>query len=79
MRTVAGRGRRAEEGRRSKILATGSSLNVRRFRVENQEETMNATMSKKSGKGLSNGVVSELTVFLHVKPGHVELGQLHTN
>ena len=30
------------------------------------------TLSKKSGKGLSNGVVSELTAFLHVKPGHAE-------
>ena len=33
---------------------------------------MTATLSKKSGKGLSNGVVSELTAFFRVKPGHAE-------
>jgi hypothetical protein len=31
---------------------------------------MSATLSKKSGKGISDGVVSELTSFFHVKPGH---------
>ena len=30
---------------------------------------MTVTLSKKSGKGLSHGVVSELTAFLTVKPG----------
>lgn len=33
---------------------------------------MTTTMSKKSGKGLSQGVTSELTAFFGVKPGHAE-------
>jgi hypothetical protein len=33
---------------------------------------MTATMSKKSGKGTSHGVVSELTTYFTVKPGHEE-------
>jgi hypothetical protein len=33
------------------------------------------TLSKKSGKGISDGVISELTAFFGVKPGHEE--QLH--
>ncbi len=33
---------------------------------------MTTTLSVKSGKGLSNGVVSELTAFFTVKPGHAE-------
>lgn len=32
----------------------------------------NVILNKKSGKGLSNGVVSELTTFFTVKPGHEE-------
>jgi len=31
---------------------------------------MTATINKKSGKGMINGVVSELTTFFHVQPGH---------
>jgi hypothetical protein len=30
------------------------------------------TLSKKSGKGISDGVISELTAFFGVKPGHEE-------
>src|SRR5262245_55043005 len=37
--------------------------------VESKEEI---TLSKKSGKGTSDGVVSELTMFYTVKPGHAE-------
>jgi hypothetical protein len=33
---------------------------------------MTTTLSKKSGKGLSNGMLSELSAFLRVKPGHAE-------
>jgi hypothetical protein len=33
---------------------------------------MTITLSKKSGKGLSNGVMSEISAFFHVKPGHAE-------
>jgi hypothetical protein len=33
---------------------------------------MNTTLSKKSGKGISDGVISELTAFFGVKPGHEE-------
>jgi len=33
---------------------------------------MITTLSKKSGKGLSHGVVSELSAFFHVRPGHEE-------
>lgn len=33
---------------------------------------MQATQSKKSGKGLSHGVVSEMAAFFGVKPGHAE-------
>jgi hypothetical protein len=32
----------------------------------------NVTLSKKSGKGLSNGELSEMSVFFHVRPGHAE-------
>jgi hypothetical protein len=32
----------------------------------------NITLSKKSGKGLSHGVLSEMSVFFHVMPGHAE-------
>lgn len=33
---------------------------------------MTIALSKKSGKGLSHGVVSELTAYFHVRPGHEE-------
>src|ERR671925_293317 len=33
---------------------------------------MTTTLSQKSGKGTSDGVVSELTTFFTVKPGHAE-------
>lgn len=33
---------------------------------------MSTTLSVKSGKGLSHGVVSELAAFYHVKPGHAD-------
>jgi hypothetical protein len=33
---------------------------------------MIATMNQKSGKGMSHGVVSELSTFFHVRPGHEE-------
>lgn len=32
----------------------------------------NVTLSKKSGKGLSRGVSSELTAFFHIRPDHTE-------
>lgn len=32
----------------------------------------NITLSKKSGKGLSHGVSSELSAFFHIRPGHTE-------
>ena len=32
----------------------------------------NITLSKKSGKGRSHGVSSELTAFFHIRPGHTE-------
>lgn len=32
----------------------------------------NVTLSKKSGKGITDGVISELTAFFRVKPGHEE-------
>jgi len=32
----------------------------------------NVTLSKKSGKGSSHGVSSELTAFFHIRPGHTE-------
>jgi hypothetical protein len=32
----------------------------------------NVTLSKKSGKGITDGVISELTAFFGVKPGHEE-------
>jgi len=38
----------------------------------NQEGTMTATLSTKSGEGISDGVVSELTAFFGIKPGHEE-------
>ena len=34
--------------------------------------TMTTTQNKKSGKGISDGVVSEMAVFFGVKPGHEE-------
>jgi len=34
------------------------------------EEILTTTINKKSGKGMINGVVSELTTFFHVQPGH---------
>jgi len=37
-----------------------------------QEGTMTVTMSKKSGKGTNDGVISEMTLFFTVKPGHEE-------
>jgi hypothetical protein len=38
-----------------------------------KEEMMTtATLSKKSGKGITDGVISELTAFFHVLPGHEE-------
>lgn len=30
------------------------------------------TLSKKSGKGITDGVISELTAFFRVRPGHEE-------
>jgi len=33
---------------------------------------MTVTMSKKSGKGTNDGVISEMTLFFTVKPGHEE-------
>jgi hypothetical protein len=33
---------------------------------------MTATLSKKSGKGLSQGVLSEMSTFFSIRPGHVE-------
>ncbi|MFI6360121.1 hypothetical protein ACIBJF_48035 [Streptomyces sp. NPDC050743] len=33
---------------------------------------MTATLTKKSGKGRTDGVVSELAAYFHVKPGHQE-------
>jgi trans-2-enoyl-CoA reductase len=33
---------------------------------------MSTTLSKKSGKGKSHGVSSELTAFFHIRPGHTE-------
>ena len=33
---------------------------------------MTATMNQKSGKGMIHGVVSELSTFFHVQPGHEE-------
>jgi hypothetical protein len=33
---------------------------------------MNTTLNKKSGKGMIHGVVSELTTFFTVRPGHEE-------
>ncbi len=35
-----------------------------------QEEAMTSTINKKSGQGLSDGVVSELATFWEVLPGH---------
>jgi hypothetical protein len=35
-------------------------------------QTNNITLSKKSGKGISDGVISELTAFFRVMPGHEE-------
>jgi len=35
-------------------------------------ENTSTTMSKKSGKGMNHGVVSELSTFFHVRPGHEE-------
>jgi hypothetical protein len=32
-------------------------------------------MDTKSGKGIRDGVVSELAAFFHVKPGHEEQAQ----
>jgi hypothetical protein len=37
-----------------------------------QEETMASGVTKKSGKGLRDGVISELTTYWGVKPGHEE-------
>ena len=36
-----------------------------------QNETKDG-VTKKSGKGLSDGVISELSAFFNVKPGHEE-------
>jgi hypothetical protein len=36
------------------------------------EEIMIATLSKKSGKGLTHGVASELSAFFTIRPGHEE-------
>jgi hypothetical protein len=44
----------------------------KRTYTEQQEGAMTTTLSKKSGKGLSHGVVSELTAYFHVRPGHEE-------
>jgi hypothetical protein len=33
---------------------------------------MTVTLNKKSGKGMSQGVSSELTAFFHIRPGHTE-------
>ncbi|HEX5690996.1 MAG TPA: hypothetical protein VFX76_13375 [Roseiflexaceae bacterium] len=43
-----------------------SSINF----IYTTEEIMTTTINKKSGKGMINGVVSELTTFFHVQPGH---------
>jgi hypothetical protein len=40
--------------------------------IRKQEGTMTATLSKKSGKGITDGVISELSAFFGVKPGHEE-------
>jgi hypothetical protein len=40
--------------------------------ANSKEEAISSTLSKKSGKGISDGVVSELTTFFTVKPGHEE-------
>ena len=40
--------------------------------ANSKEETMSPTLSKKSGKGITDGVISELTAFFGVKPGHEE-------
>src|SRR5258708_8885236 len=37
-----------------------------------QEETMAAGVTKKSGKGLRDGVISQLTTYWAVRPGHEE-------
>jgi hypothetical protein len=37
-----------------------------------KEETMSTTLNKKSGKGNIHGVISELSAFFTVKPGHEE-------
>ncbi|MCE7988417.1 MAG: hypothetical protein DYG89_45245 [Caldilinea sp. CFX5] len=39
-------------------------------KVKKQNGNSPATLNKKSGKGLSHGVSSELTAFFHVRPGH---------
>lgn len=40
--------------------------------TNSKEEPKSTTLSKKSGKGISDGVISELTAFFGVKPGHAE-------
>lgn len=37
-----------------------------------KEQTKTMTLSKKSGKGITDGVISELTAFFGVKPGYEE-------
>jgi len=41
-------------------------------KTASKEKTNSATLSKKSGKGRSHGVSSELTAFFHIRPGQTE-------
>jgi hypothetical protein len=40
--------------------------------MSSTSEKQNGTVTKKSGKGSSHGVISEVSAYLTVKPGHEE-------
>jgi hypothetical protein len=46
-----------------------ATMNIIKPKVVNQDRKTTATPNKKSGKGLSHGVISELSAFFAVKPG----------
>jgi hypothetical protein len=51
-------------------VTTSLAINARGHRSHTGEEAMSSTSNKKSGLGLSDGVVSELATFWEVLPGH---------
>jgi len=47
-----------------------TTMEMNQSKIENQNGATKAPVNKKSGKGIYDGVVSELTAFFRVIPGH---------